>query len=234
MPQNPYLPPREPYETKDLIDRRKPALWLLGITLAGINLLTFFPVGVRETLVYFDPFPAAILYLGGFVAGMVLIPLLADKPSDAAIDVRWRASIATVLVLLELPWLFNIFVGTFCRGPNWTFYWPWESRDEFRLVALNSMNLSLFFWQGFGSRPGFWLLRELPGIVLVAGWLIAIPLTIALLLSRRFPNRTPGFWRLLGSFALCQLLSLLPLKMLLQWALNLNYLVAIPESMFNI
>lgn len=226
MSANPYHPPREcPDPASTGGDR---SLLVLGGVLAGINLFTFLSQGIREILVYFDPAPALALYLGGYVAGMVLIPLWAGRRGT-----RW---IAAALVLLEIPWLFNVFVAAFCRGPNWNFYWPWEERDPFRVNMTNNIDLSQYFWHwlGFAARPAAALLRESPGFVLLGLWLFAIPWAVTRMLRRQLPAESPGYWRLLAMTFLLQWMALLPLKMLLRTLFNLKYIVSIPEVMLNV
>ena len=64
---------------------------------------------------------------------------------------------------LEL-WVTLIILGTFFRGPNWNFFGPFEYWDPHKVVALNNVDLSQYFWiewhgpgaaQGAaGQRPG--------------------------------------------------------------------------------
>lgn len=151
-------------------------------------------------------------------------------------SIAWPAAIATVMVLLELTWLFNIFIGAFCRGPNWNFYWPWEERDAFRVEMLNHVDLSQIYWfrLGFASRPEAWPLRESPGFILLALWLIAVPLTATWGLRRQWPQFLPDRWRLAVACFLVQFMSLLPQKMLLRTAMNLKYIVSLPEFGLNV
>jgi hypothetical protein len=51
--------------------------------------------------------------------------------SPAATAGRWfpatRRTQNLVFLALVLVVLAFTFVGTFCRGPYWHFYWPWQS-----------------------------------------------------------------------------------------------------------
>ena len=46
---------------------------------------------------------------------------------------------------LEL-WVTLIILGTFLRGPNWNFFGPFEYWDAHKVLALNNVDLSQFFW----------------------------------------------------------------------------------------
>ena len=46
---------------------------------------------------------------------------------------------------LEL-WVTLIILGTFLRGPNWNFFGPFEYWDAHKVLALNNVNLSQYFW----------------------------------------------------------------------------------------
>jgi len=70
-------------------------------------------------------------------------------------------------------------LGTFLRGPNWNFFGPYEYWDLHKLLALNNVNLSEYFWVKMlhtklptGTIGKF--VRELPGIILVVFTVIAL------------------------------------------------------------
>ena len=84
---------------------------------------------------------------------------------------------------LEL-WITLIILGTFFRGPNWNIFGPFEYWDPHKVLALNNVDLSQYFWIGFMGQslpkapPDATLVpwnlctilkREWLGIVLVAG-----------------------------------------------------------------
>ena len=39
-----------------------------------------------------------------------------------------------------------IILGTFFRGPNWNFFGPFEYWDPHKVLALNNVDLSQYFW----------------------------------------------------------------------------------------
>ena len=79
---------------------------------------------------------------GGFIGGVVipgilsiwlaLVPFL-DKSPPEATGVwfhRSRLRQNIVFTVISLAIIFLIFFTYFCRGPNWAFYWPWETWPE--------------------------------------------------------------------------------------------------------
>jgi len=211
----------------------------LCISFAAINFATFLSIGMQEILVYFDPAVSLIIYFGGFVVGMAIMPVLLPATmgeSNRASRDALLISLTTALAVLELAWLFNICVGAFFRGPNWNFFWPWEERDPFRVVVQNHVDLSQLFWHwlSWEERPRSWLVRESPGVVLLAIFLLVIPLGLARFLKTKASFAGIRYWRLAAALILVQLMALLPLKMWLRAWLNVKYFVATPDFMFNV
>jgi hypothetical protein len=80
---------------------------------------------------------------------------------------------------------------------------------------------------------GYILLREWVGLVLVAFYLFALPPLMAATIFRKFFTRM-GFLRYMVLANLMLFMMSLPIKMVLRWAVNLKYIVAIPEYFLNI
>ena len=132
-------------------------------------------------------------------------------------------------------WILLIIMGTFLRGPNWNFFGPFEVWDVHKVVPLLNVNLSELIyikWLGVGL-PKFWLLRELPEILLVGAYLMIPPAILAKTLFRNVYKKMGAPRYALTMFLLLMMIAL-PIKMYLRWAFNLKYLVAIPEFFFNI
>ena len=86
---------------------------------------------------------------------------------------------------------------------------------------------------GQGVEGMGWFARELPGILLVLGYLLLLPPLLAKTILRPFFIRM-GFIRFFILVTLIQFMAALPIKMVLRWTLNLKYIVYIPEYFFNI
>jgi hypothetical protein len=233
---------------------------VLGVTLAVVNVILWFltpalreavvdaragglptrdwpqiMTGVQELLVYFDPWLARWVFPFVYTLGLAAIPLLrrpaANRPGSGP-GLAFPFLVAALLVAFEAVWLFLTAVGVFLRGPNWNLFWPDEPWDPHRVVPLNNVNLSDYFWQG-KAAPGMpWYVRELPGLVTLAVYFLA-GIAHAWLLFRRTGRTTP-FWRWVALLMLIQLAALVPMKMLFRWVFALKYWVFVPEYSVNV
>ena len=103
-------------------------------------------------------------------------------------------------------------------------------------MPLGNVNLSDIFWLKYSAwsiegQP--WFIRELPGILLVLGYLLLLPPLLAKTIMRPFFIKM-GFIRFFFLVTLIQFMAALPIKMVLRWTMNLKYIVFIPEAFFNI
>ena len=79
----------------------------------------------------------------------------------------------------------------------------------------------------------FWILvREGPGIILLALYFLALPPLMATTIFRSFFVKM-GFVRFMLMANLMLFMAALPLKMVLRWTVNLKYIVSIPEYFLN-
>jgi hypothetical protein len=195
-------------------------------------------LGLQEMLVYFDPWIAGVLLPTLIILGLCALPYIDNDPKTSGYySFKGRKmGIIAFLFGFWILWILLIVVGTFLRGPNWNFFGPFETWDVHKLVPLLNVNLSEFVWikwLGIGL-PKLWIIRELPGIVLL-GLYFGLP-TMFIARSARFKKyiqeRGAVRFNIYVILALCMLA--LPIKMYLRWAFNLKYLVAIPEFFFNI
>jgi hypothetical protein len=141
-------------------------------------------------------------------------------------------------------WVTLIVLGTFLRGPNWNFFGPFAFWDPHKVDPLNNVNVSDIFWlRLLGTSPAdvqptnIRLLnavcRELPGLIIVGLYMLALPPLLATTIMKRFFLKM-GFVRFILLVTLLQFMMALPLKMVLRWTINLKYIVYIPEIFFNI
>jgi hypothetical protein len=205
-------------------------------------------LGVQELLFYADPWYAGMLVPCLIVLGLMAIPYL-DRSSEGSgcytIVRRRFAYLVFQFGFLQL-WILLILIGTFLRGPNWSFYGLYEARDPQRLLPLENVNLSTLFWidwlgrdlpqapeaAGGIVRLGYALWRELAGVVLLAAYFLGLPMLIRRALPRDSRRRL-GRARYVLMIVLLLLMFTLPLKMMLQWAWHVRYVVALPEWFFN-
>ena len=105
-------------------------------------------LGLQEMLVYYDPWIAGIVLPIFCVVGLMAIPYMdINKKGDGYYSFKERrGGIFIFMYGWIVLWLFLIVLGTFFRGPNWNFYGPFEYWDAHKIVALNSVSLSEYFW----------------------------------------------------------------------------------------
>ena len=204
-------------------------------------------LGLQEMLVYFDPWIAGVFLPSLIILGLMAIPYIDVNPKgNGYYTFKERPFAVTVFLFgFVVLWVFLIIIGTFLRGPNWNFFGPFEYWDIHKLEPLVNVNLSELIWvralntalPAGASIAGLtipaWLLRELPGLVLVLAYFVALPPLLAKTVFRRlYPQM--GFVRYnVMAFLFLVMLSM-PIKMFLRWTINLKYIVAIPEFFFNI
>jgi quinol-cytochrome oxidoreductase complex cytochrome b subunit len=90
---------------------------------------------VTDTTIKLGSFTVNGAFVGGVILPGILVGLLAAWPwidrSPAEAAGRWfpqsRRTQNLVFLILVVAVLALTFVGTFCRGPYWHLYWPWQS-----------------------------------------------------------------------------------------------------------
>lgn len=194
-------------------------------------------LGLQEMLVYFDPWLAGVLLPGLIVVGLIAIPYLDVNPKGNGYFTfkERKFAISAFLFGWLVLWIFLIIVGTVMRGPNWTFYGPFEVWDTHKVVASNNINVSEIFWIKMLDMglPGSILLRELPGLFLTLLYFVGGTWAMTKYWGKKY-------WEKMGTarYAILVMLALvmmsLPVKMYLRFLINLKYIVAMPEFEFNI
>lgn len=205
-------------------------------------------LGLQEMLVYYDPWMAGVVLPSLIIVGLMAIPYIDfNKKGNGyyTIEERKFSYLLFQFGFLEL-WVTLIILGTFFRGPNWNIFGPFEYWDSHKVLALNNVDLSQYFWvKGMGQalpKPSpddslFWQLaviakREWLGIVLLILYFVALPPLMATTIFRSFFVKM-GFMRFMLMSNLLLFMAALPLKMVLRWVWNLKYIVAIPEYFLN-
>src|SRR5262245_7139593 len=195
-------------------------------------------LGLQEMLVYYDPWIAGIVLPLLIIMGLMAIPYIDfNQKGNGYFTFTQRSfAISSFMFGFLVLWVVLIVLGTFLRGPNWNFFGPYEYWDPHKVLPLNNVNLSQYFWQGLlgtnvEGRP--WYIRELPGMIIVVAYLFVLPPLLARTVFRPFFIRM-GFVRFMTLMILLLMMASLPLKMILRWAINLKYIVYIPEYFFNI
>jgi hypothetical protein len=154
-------------------------------------------------------------------------------------------ALSTFLFGFLILWVVLIFFGTFLRGPNWSFFGPYEYWDAHKQEALNNIDVSNVFWNYImhRARPTstdnpisllpFWLAREWLGFVLIGGYLFVLPVLLRFTVFRRMYENM-GAIRYTIMIFLLLLMALMPIKMVLRWLFNLKYFIYLPEFNANL
>lgn len=205
-------------------------------------------LGLQEMLVYFDPWYAGVVLPSVVLVGLMAIPFLDFNRQGSGyytIEQRRFSYIVFQVGFLQL-WVVLIVLGTFLRGPNWNFFGPFEQWDVHKVLPLNNIDLSQYFWvyglqqsmprapegSSTGLQLGYILLRESPGIIAVLAYFMFLPPLMAATVFRKFFVRM-GFIRYMVMSNLLLLMATLPIKMVLRWTFNLKYIISIPEYFLN-
>lgn len=205
-------------------------------------------LGLQEMLVYYDPWLAGVVFPSVILGGLMALPYIDfNKKGNGYYTYNERKFSINVFMFGFLPlWVGMIILGTFLRGPNWNIFGIYEYWDVHKLEALNNVDLSEYLWYGLNQArpmptPGMSLIdialtilkREWLGIVLTLGYLIFLPSVMASTIFKTFATRM-GFLRYMVFANLVLMMAALPIKMVLRWAFNLKYIIAIPEWFLNV
>ena len=195
-------------------------------------------LGLQEMLVYFDPWMAGVVLPGIILVGLILVPYIDTNPKGNGYFTIAERPVAVWGFMFGwlVLWVYLIIVGTFLRGPNWTFYGPFEYWDFHKVVAEYNVNLSEFFWIKWLNRsmPANLVVRELPGIILTAAYLLIIPAwSITTKFGKKMIENTGKIRYYIFIFLLLGMTSL-PIKMVLRWLFSLKYIIALPEWELNL
>jgi len=195
-------------------------------------------LGLQEMLVYFDPWMAGVVLPGVVVVGLIAIPYLDTNPKGNGYYTLAERPMAMALFLYGwlVLWIYLIIVGTFLRGPNWTFYGPFEYWDFHKIVAEYNVNLSEFLWVKWlnTSMPSNLLVREFLGIIITVVYMFVLPPLIAGSKWGKKLITNIGVMRYYILIILVLLMMSLPIKMVLRWLFSLKYIVALPEWELNL
>jgi hypothetical protein len=106
--------------------------------------------GLQELLVYFDPWIGGVLIPTLIIVGLMAIPYLDPNKSGMGtgyVNFSSRKFAMRMFAYGLLLWFLLIVIGTYFRGPNWAWYWPWEDwsiHKEFVPTRNLSTPLGLF------------------------------------------------------------------------------------------
>ncbi|HET8540021.1 MAG TPA: hypothetical protein VFL83_09145 [Anaeromyxobacter sp.] len=182
-------------------------------------------LGLQELLVYFDPWIAGVVLPGLIIVGLMVIPYVDPNPRGNGYY-TWserRFAIGTFLVGFVGLWIGTIVIGVFLRGPGWNLFMPWEYWDPHKVVPLT--NVDLPYLLGIRSVTGAMLF----GLACVGGWLVGIPLAVWRWKRDAPALRELGPVRYAVVAALFMMMAGVVVKIALRLALNVKYVLVIPN-----
>ena len=196
-------------------------------------------LGLQELLVYFDPWIAGVLLPSFIVVGLMAIPYVDMNPKgNGYYTFEQRAfSVSFFWVGFLLFWVSFVILGTFLRGPNWSFFGPFEYWDLHKLEPMAMVDLSTYFWVKLLDmpRPDSIFLREAPGFLTLGVWFFVIPKVLeGPLMAKLYGGDRAHLVRYHVMMHLLLWFALIPVKMLLRWTVDLKYIVGIPEWFLNV
>jgi len=170
--------------------------------------------GLQELLVYFDPWIGGVMLPTIIIFGLMAIPYI-DPNRDATGYYGFsERKIATTIFSFGLfLWFSLIIIGVFFRGPNWSWFWPWETWTTERVSSGVVRNLST--WAG-----GVGLF-----VYFAAGYIL--PYLYAKPIYERL-----GRLRYAVTMTLLLLMTLVPIKIILRLSFDVKYILVTPW--FNI
>jgi len=195
-------------------------------------------LGLQELLVFFDPWLAGVVLPGMIVIGLVLIPFIDPNPEGKGYYTFSRRPFAVTMFAFGTSlWFMLIIVGTWLRGLDWQWYWPWEDGTIHKPPGAGQLVDLEVILQSLLSLPDQPLLT-VPGLgwsltlAALLTWLLllgyyAAGFTIPFLFVHRFYRRL-GFVRYnLVMFLVLSLMGV-PLKIFLRLIFNIKYVLVTP------
>lgn len=160
-------------------------------------------VGLQELLVYFDPWIAGVMIPLIIIFGLCAIPYIdGSRKGEGVYSFRDRPLAFVVFTAGLAGWFVLIAIGSWFRGPGWSWVWPWQPVGS-----------------GVPGEPG-WSMPNILGVPLLllfvfgGGWAI-------LRWTRRWPGLTHGRRCVLVFLALAMAGTLL--KVLMHALLGMKY-----------
>lgn len=171
-------------------------------------------VGLQELLVYFDPWMAGVIIPSFIVACLMVIPYLDNNPRGAGQYTFTLRKFALINFNIGFSmWLVLIFIGYFLRGPDWQFFWPWES------------------WEIAGhAADNLWSPHPVAGLMSLSAY-FGLGMILPRYISPEFYRRCGRARYMIVIFAMLFMYAV-PIKIFLRLALDIRYILVTPW--FNI
>ncbi|MGE5819026.1 MAG: cytochrome C [Deltaproteobacteria bacterium] len=184
-------------------------------------------LGLQEMLVYFDPWHAGVVLPSLIIVGLMVIPFIDINPKGNGYycfkDRKYE--ILTFFLGFHVLWVSMIIIGTFFRGPGWNLFWPWQTWDPHKVVALTNVDLPYLV----GLRDYTW--SAIFGVVVIGAYFVLFIAGfyrwVLWIKGREFLERW-GMVRFMITAFLAALMIALPAKMFLRLVFNVKYILVTP------
>jgi hypothetical protein len=202
----------------------------------------WFFAGFQELRHYLEPWFAGVLLPALFLAALFALPHLDLAATGEEIGSRRgrREEVAAFLFGALLLGAVPMVIAVFLRGPHWQPVDPFAAVASAGPAASVPVPFSELFWcrwLGRNAPPLEPLVRELPGLFLLAGYLVAVPILLPRWKATRgvFGRYRKGLGGLRYYFAvvLGLIFLLVPLKMYGRWLFDLGRWIHFPEFGFG-
>ncbi|HUF42173.1 MAG TPA: cytochrome C [Verrucomicrobiae bacterium] len=184
-------------------------------------------LGLQEMLVYFDPWHAGVVLPTLIIVGLMVIPFIDTNPKGNGYYCfaarKWE--ILTFFLGFHVLWIVTIIIGTFFRGPGWNLFWPWQTWDPHKVVALTNVDLPYLL----GFRDYWW--SAAVGLVAVGAYfvvgMVGFYYFVLKVKGKEFLERW-GMVRFVITGLLLVVMMSLPAKMFLRLVFNVKYVLVTP------
>lgn len=100
---------------------------------------------LQEMLVYFDPWLAGVVIPSIILVGLIALPYIDNNPRGSGeYAFRLRPLAVRFFTFGLILWFALLIIGQIFRGPNWEWYWPWESWSVYKLTTSQARDLPNF------------------------------------------------------------------------------------------
>lgn len=97
---------------------------------------------LQEMLVYFDPWLAGVVIPSIILVGLIALPYIDNNPRGSGeYTFRLRPLAVRFFTFGLILWFALLIIGQIFRGPNWAWYWPWESWSVYKLTTSQARDL---------------------------------------------------------------------------------------------
>ncbi len=170
--------------------------------------------GLQELLVYFDPWIGGVMLPATIIFGLMAIPYLdPNRAGTGYYTFSERKYAVSIFGFGLFLWFLLISIGVFFRGPNWAWFWPWETWTATRVSSGATWNLPA--WAGIIGL----------GAYFSAGFALMFTKNKQLF-------QAMGRVRFVITAILLLLMFLVPIKIILRLFFDVKYLLVTPW--FNI